>query len=58
MSKRKSSLPDIESHLTDGRLTLDIGDLPSFKWKEAIALVKKLGRPLTDEEEKQFEIVV
>ncbi len=56
MSKRKSSLPDIESHLTDGRLTLDIGDLPSFKWKEAIALVKKLGRPLTDEEEKQFEI--
>lgn len=58
MNKIKSDLPDIESVLTDGRLTLDVNENPPFKWKEAISLVKRLRRPLTDEEAKQFEIVV
>ena len=52
----KPDLPDIESVLIDGRLTLDINELPPFKWKEAINLVERLGRPLTDEEAKKFEL--
>lgn len=57
MNNIKPDLPDIESVLTDGRLTLDINELPPFKWKEAINLVERLGRPLTDKEAKKFELV-
>ena len=56
MDNIKPELPDIESVLIDGRLTLDINELPPFKWKEAINLVERLGRPLTGEEAKKFEL--
>lgn len=56
MDNIKPDLPDIESVLIDGRLTLDINELPPCKWKEAINLVERLGRPLTDEEAKKFEL--
>lgn len=56
MDNIKPDLPDIESVLIDGRLTLDINELPPFKWKEAINMVERLGRPLTDEEAKKFEL--
>jgi len=39
----------------DGRLVEPSSAKP-FKLREAIALSKKLGRPLTEEEMKQFEI--
>lgn len=41
--------------MSDGRLTTP-SDGKLYRFREAILLSKKLGRPLTAEEMKQFEI--
>lgn len=41
--------------MPDGRLTTPSND-KTYRLREAIAMTKKLGRPLTDEEMKEFEI--
>lgn len=40
--------------MPDGRLT-EPSDDKTYRLREAIALSKRLGRPLTDEELKEFE---
>ena len=42
--------------MPDGRLT-EPGDGKVYRLREAILLSKRLGRPLTDSEMKQFEIM-
>ena len=42
--------------MPDGRLT-EPGDGKVYRLREAILLSKRLGRPLTDNEMKQFEIM-
>lgn len=42
--------------MPDGRLTAP-SDNKSYRLREAILLSKRLGRPLTEEEMKQFELV-
>lgn len=45
-----------EDAFEDGRLVDDSKDVnKNFRFREAIKLVEKLGRPLTNEEMKQFE---
>lgn len=41
--------------MTDGRLTMP-SDGKIYRLREAILLSKKLGRPLSEEEMKQFEL--
>ncbi len=41
--------------MTDGRLTTP-SDGKIYRLREAILLSKKLGRPLSEEEMKQFEL--
>ena len=41
--------------MPDGRLT-EPDDGKVYRLREAIALSKRLGRPLTDEEIKEFEV--
>lgn len=41
--------------MPDGRLTVP-SDGKMYRLREAILLSKRLGRPLTDDEMKQFEI--
>lgn len=45
---------DFGFSMNDGRLTIPSEKL--YRIKDAINLSKKLGRPLTDEEMKAFEI--
>ena len=54
MTKRESFY-DLESVLTSGVLCVCSGR-KMIKLREAMELVEKLGRPLTDEEERLFEI--
>ena len=42
--------------MPDGRLTVSSNN-KSYRLREAILLSKRLGRPLTEDEMKQFEIV-
>lgn len=51
--KNKVQLPDIDSFAPDGRL-VDPWGKPVIRLHDAIALIKKLGRPLTTEEVQQF----
>ncbi len=46
---------DLETHLTDGRLT-EPSDGKHFKWREMIEEVKRLGRPLTETESEKYLI--
>ena len=44
-----------EENITDGRLT-EPSNGKRFEWREMIEEVKKLGRPLKEEETKKFRI--
>ncbi|MBQ4523382.1 MAG: hypothetical protein IJA10_10615 [Lachnospiraceae bacterium] len=46
---------DLESHAKDGRLT-EPSDCIRFEWRKMIEEVKRLGRPLTDDESEKFKI--
>lgn len=52
MSKRKNAY-DFEEVITSG--VVYSGEHKPFKLREALKLIEKLGRPLNDEEMKQFE---
>ncbi len=56
--KARLRLDDFErfgEEMSDGRLT-EQSDGKKYRLREAILMVKKLGRPLTSEEMEQFEI--
>lgn len=44
---------ELEKYANDGRLT-EPSDGSRFEWRKMIAEVKRLGRPLTDEESERF----
>ena len=46
-------IPDLESVLTDTRLTESSNG--SYKWREMIREVERLGRPLTEEEAEKYK---
>lgn len=46
-------IPDLESVLTDTRLTKPSNG--SYRWKDMIEEVKRLGRPLTEEEVERYK---
>lgn len=48
-------LDEFGTEMQDGRLT-EPSDWKIYKLREAILASKKLGRPLTKEEMKQFEV--
>lgn len=60
--KQKPNMPaptfttdaDLESVLTDTRLTKPSDG--SYRWKDMIEEVKRLGRPLTEEEAERYKI--
>ena len=53
--KKVNFFDDITDYARDGRLT-EPSDGKRYEWREMIEFVKKLGRPLTDEEAEQFKI--
>ena len=53
MKNEYNKLSDIERFITDGRLT-EPSNGKRFEWREMIEEVKKLGRPLKEEETKKF----
>lgn len=55
MKNEYNKLSDIERFITDGRLT-ELSNGKRFEWREMIEEVKKLGRPLKEEETKKFRI--
>ena len=56
MAKKKVDLfDDIADYAKDGRLT-EPADGRRYEWRKMIEAVKKLGRPLTDEEAEQYRI--
>lgn len=46
---------DLERFVTDGRLT-EPSDGKRFEWRKMIDEVKKLGRPLTEDEAEKFRV--
>ena len=46
---------DITYYAKDGRLT-EPSDGKRYEWRKMIEKVKKIGRPLTDEESEEFRI--
>lgn len=46
---------DLERFVTDGRLT-ETSDGKRFEWRKMIDEVKKLGRPLTEDEAEKFRV--
>lgn len=46
---------DLESYAKDGRLT-EPSDGVKFEWRKMIEEVKRLGRPLTNEESERYRI--
>lgn len=55
MNKNYGKVIDLESHMT-GSLYTESSDGRRFEWRKMIEKVKELGRPLTNEEYKLFEI--
>lgn len=55
MKNEYNKLSDIERFITDGRLT-ELSNGKRFEWREMIEEVKKLGRPLKEEETKNLEL--
>ena len=55
MKNEYNKLSDIERFITDGRLT-EPSNGKRFEWREMIEEVKKLGRPLKEEETKNLEL--
>ena len=53
--KAVTFLEDIADYAKDGRLT-EPSDGKRYEWCKMIELVKKLDRPLTDQEAEQFGI--
>ena len=52
--ENKSVVDDFESHLKDGRLTEPDGKI--YRLREVILQMKRLGRMLTEEELKNYEL--
>ena len=52
--ENKSIVDDFESHLKDGRLTEPHGKI--YRLREVILQMKRLGRMLTEEELKNYEL--
>lgn len=46
---------ELERFVTDGRLT-EPSDGKRFEWRKMIDEVKKLGRPLTEDEAEKFRV--
>ena len=46
---------DLEKYSNDGRLT-EPSDGVKFEWRKMIEEVKRLGRPLTNEESERYRI--
>ena len=46
--------PDMESNLTDSRLAEPSNG--SYRWKDMIREVERLGRPLTEEEAEKYKV--
>ena len=46
---------DLDRFVTDGRLT-EPSDGKRFEWRKMIDEVKKLGRPLTEDEAEKFRV--
>lgn len=55
MKNQYGKVVDLERFAKDGRLT-EPSDGQRFEWRKMIDEVKKMGRPLTDEESKSFRI--
>lgn len=55
MQNQYGNVVDLERFVKDGRLT-EPSDGKRFEWKKMIEEVKRLGRPLTDQELEQFKI--
>ena len=54
-TKNYGSVIDLESNLTDGRLT-EPSNGQRFKWREMIREAERLGRPLTEDEAKAYKV--
>ncbi len=54
-SKRAGLSEDIADYAKDGRLT-EPSDGRRYEWRKMIDTVKRLGRPLTDEEAEQYRV--
>lgn len=55
MEKNQDIFDEFGIEMQDGRLTVP-SDGKTYKLREAILASKKLGRPLTEEEMKRFEV--
>lgn len=53
MINNRNNIFELEEVRTDG--VVYSGEHKPFKLREALKLIEKLGRPLNDEEMKQFE---
>lgn len=53
--KQYGNVIDLEKHLTDSRLT-EPSDGKRFEWRKMIEEVRKIGRPLTEDETKKYQI--
>ena len=54
MPRSRASVYDFDSNLTETRLTV-YGEYRPFRAREAFLLSRRLGRPLTESEMRQFE---
>ena len=54
-NNKKDSIFDLDEAFTSTILCAASGEHKPFKLREAYKLIQKLGRPLNDEEMKQFE---
>ena len=52
---KKDSVFNLDNVFTSTVLCAASGEHKPFKLREALKLIQELGRPLTDEEMKQFE---
>ncbi len=55
MKNQFGKVVDLEKFVTDGRLTEPSGG-KRFEWRKMIDEVKKIGRPLTEDEAEKFKI--
>ena len=55
MNNKRDSMFDLDDFFTSTVLCAASGEHKPFKLREALKLIQELGRPLTDEEMKQFE---
>lgn len=53
---KNCGMNELEDYATDGRLT-EPSDGNRYEWRKMIEEVKRLGRPLTEEEVKKFQIL-